>query len=75
MELEKIRELIAGITLRDISEIHEHTRFLKDLGMDSLDVFQLIVEMEAYFGVDIPEAALHKIKTAGDAAEFARKFV
>ena len=69
MELEKIREIVAGMTQRDMSEIQEHTRFSRDLGMDSLDVFQLTVELEAYFSMDIPENALAKIKTIGDAAE------
>ena len=69
MELEKIREITAGLTMRDMSEIQEYTRFFKDLGMDSLDVFQLAAEIEVYFGVDIPEEALEKIKTVGDAAK------
>ena len=73
MELEKIRELTAGFTMRDLSEIHEHTRFLKDLGMDSLDVLQLIVEIETYFGVEFGDEAQREIKTVGNAAEMVRK--
>ena len=69
MELEKIREIVAELMSRDVSEINEHTRFLRDLGMDSLDVFQLMVEVEAYFGIDIRVEAISGIKTVGEAAE------
>ena len=78
MELDKIKELIGGILSLDISEIeklNEHTRLFSDLGMDSLDLFQLVVEAEAYFGISLNENAIPTIKTIGDAAELVRRMV
>ncbi|MCL2703521.1 MAG: phosphopantetheine-binding protein [Defluviitaleaceae bacterium] len=72
MELEKIKEIVSGLMSRDVSEVTEHTRFFKDLGMDSLDVFQLVVEVEAYFGIDIAEGAIERLATVGDAAELVK---
>jgi acyl carrier protein len=75
MELEKIKEITAGLMTRDISELNAHTRLSKDLAMDSLDVCQLIVEVEAYFGIDISDGAIERIRTIGDAAELVRALV
>ena len=69
MELEKIKELVAGLMALDIGEIRGDTNFFTDLGMDSLDLLQLIVEIEACFGVVIGENHIPSIKTAGDAAK------
>jgi acyl carrier protein len=75
MELEKIREIIAGLMAYNIDDIKEHTRFIKDLGMDSLDVYQLVIEIEIYFGVYINDGVISRLKTVRDAAEMVRVLV
>jgi len=72
MELEKIKIIASELMSRDISELNAHTRFSRDLGMDSLDVYQLIVEIEAYFNVDISDSAIERLKTIGDTAELVK---
>jgi len=67
LELEKLKSFISELMSVDINSITENTRFFADLGMDSLDVFQLVAEAEAYFGVHIPDAAAKAVKTIGDA--------
>ena len=49
MELEKLREVIAGILSVDPKEITEDTTFLEDLGADSLDVTRLSWELRTPF--------------------------
>ena len=44
MELEKLREVIAGVLSVDPNEIEPETTFMEDLGADSLDVYQIIME-------------------------------
>ncbi|MDR1704799.1 MAG: acyl carrier protein [Clostridiales bacterium] len=73
IELDKIRELTADIMSISIDKISENTHFIKDLGMDSLDIFQLVAELEDAFGIDIPEAAIKNIKTVKDAVELAMR--
>ena len=46
MEFEKIRTIIAEVLNVDINEITMETTFLEDLGADSLDVYQIIMEIE-----------------------------
>jgi len=46
--------------------------FIDDLGADSLDLVELIMEMEEAFGVEIADEELEKIRTIKDVIEFLR---
>ena len=51
--------------------ISEDTAFIDDLGIDSLDVVELVMELEDAFGMDqIPEEDLKKLRTVGDLVEY-----
>lgn len=69
MELEKLREVIAGILSVDPKEITEDTTFLEDLGADSLDVYQIIMGIEDAFQIEIPAGKAERITTVGEAVE------
>jgi acyl carrier protein len=69
MELEKLREVIAGILSVDPKEITEDTTFLEDLGADSLDVYQIIMGIEDAFQIEIPAEKAERITTVGEAVE------
>jgi acyl carrier protein len=47
--------------------------FIDDLGADSLDLVELIMEMEEVFGVEIADEELEKIRTIKDVVEFLTK--
>jgi acyl carrier protein len=47
--------------------------FIDDLGADSLDLVELIMEMEEKFGVEIADEELEKIRTIKDVIEFLKK--
>ena len=47
--------------------------FIDDLGADSLDLVELIMEMEEVFGVEIADEELEKIRTIKDVVDFLRK--
>lgn len=47
--------------------------FIDDLGADSLDLVELIMEMEEVFGVEIADEELEKIRTIKDVIEFLKK--
>ena len=68
MEFEKLKEIIAGVLNVDVNEITPETTFKEDLGADSLDVFQIIMEIEDTFGVSIENEVAEQIVTVGDAA-------
>ena len=46
------------------------TRFVEDVGMDSLDVAELIMALEETFEVTIPDAEAEKLRTVGEAVRY-----
>ena len=71
MVFEKIREIIAEQTGKDVEEITLETNVKEDLDADSLDLFQIINDIEDEFDVSVedPEA----IVTVQDAVDFVEK--
>ena len=70
MEFEKIRQIIAEQLGKEENEITMETNFSDDLGADSLDLFQIISELEEAFDMEFPQDDLEKIKTVGDAVNY-----
>ena len=68
MNLDEIKSIVADILNISPSEVEPDSRFIEDLGADSLDVFQIITEIEDQFGIQIPDDAIENIVTVGDAA-------
>ena len=68
MEFEKLKEIIADVLNVDPSSVTPETRFVQDLGADSLDVFQIIMGIENYFEITIEDVQVESIVTVGDAA-------
>ncbi|MCI8327078.1 MAG: acyl carrier protein [Lachnospiraceae bacterium] len=69
MEFEKIKEVIAKVLNVDQNEIKMETTFTDDLGADSLDLYEIIMELENVFDIEIPNEEAEKIVTVGDAVE------
>ena len=59
MTLEKVKELLAEHLEMDAAEITEATTF-EDLGVDSLDAVEIMMEMEDEFGIEIKPAEAGK---------------
>lgn len=69
MEFEKLQKIIADALNVDPSKITMDTKFVDDLGADSLDLFQVIMEIEKQFEVTIDDMRIEKIVTVTDAVE------
>lgn len=69
MEFEKIKKIIAEILNLDVEEITMETTFIDDLGADSLDIIEIIMELEREFSISIEDEDAEKIVTVGDAVE------
>lgn len=72
MIFEKIRSVIAGQLGIEEGEIKLETSF-QDLGVDSLDLFQIIIELEEEFNIQIEDA--ENIKTVEDAVKYVEEKV
>ncbi len=64
---EKAKAIIAEKLGKKIEEVTNEASFTGDLGADSLDTVELIMDFEKQFGVTIPEEEQEKIVTVGDA--------
>jgi acyl carrier protein len=68
--LELVRAHLSAELEVDASKIGEGTRFKEDLEADSLDLVELVMELEDRYGVRIPDEEAAKILTVGQAADF-----
>lgn len=68
--LEKVREHLAAELEVPIEEITEATRFREDLDADSLDLYELVMELEDTYGVSIPEEQAADIASVGEAVNY-----
>ncbi|HEX7244475.1 MAG TPA: acyl carrier protein [Solirubrobacterales bacterium] len=65
-----VREHLAEELEVDAEQIAEGTRFKEDLDADSLDLYELVMELEDTYGISVSEEQAAKIATVGDAVEF-----
>jgi acyl carrier protein len=66
MQFEKVRAIIAKQLDIPEENITEETRLIDDLKADSLDVVELIMDLEQEFNVEIPDDELPNIRTVAD---------
>jgi acyl carrier protein len=56
-------------------EVNEESSFVEDLGADSLDTVELIMEFEDEFGIEISDEQAEKISTVGEATAYLEKLL
>ncbi len=72
---EQVRRIIAEQLMVDIEEVTDDASFIEDLGADSLDTVEMIMEIEDEFGIEIPDEDAEKIQTVGKAIEYIKQKV
>ena len=65
-----VREHLAAELEVDPGRIEESTRFREDLEADSLDLYELVMELEDRYGIKVTEEEATRITTVGDAVAF-----
>ena len=66
----KVRDHLAAELDINADEIDEATRFRDDLDADSLDLYELVMELEDTYGIKVTEEEAAQITTVGDAVDF-----
>ncbi len=66
----RVEEIIVEKLGVEASEVTPEASFTNDLGADSLDTVELIMEFEKEFNVNIPDDQAEKIATVGDAISY-----
>ena len=67
---EKVKQLIVEKLSVDANDVKDEASFTNDLGADSLETVELIMDLEREFGITIPEEESEKISTVGDAIAY-----
>ena len=75
MEFEKLKKVIADVLNVDPEEIEMETKFIDDLGADSLDVFQIIMGIEEEFDIEIPAEDAESITTVEEAVNLIKNAI
>ena len=70
---EKVKDIIVEQLGVNPEQVTPAASFIGDLGADSLDTVELVMELEEEFEINIPDDAAEKIQTVGQAVEFIEK--
>jgi acyl carrier protein len=70
---EKVVDIVAKHLDVERDKIKPETSFIGDLGADSLDIVELVMELEEAFDITIQDEDAEKIKTVGEAIEHIKK--
>jgi len=67
---QKVKEIVADELGHTPDKVTEESKFVEDLGADSLDTVELVMRLEEEFGCEIPDDEAEKIVTVGAAIEY-----
>ncbi|CAE09761.1 acyl carrier protein [Wolinella succinogenes] len=65
-----IKEVVVEQLNVNPEEVKEESKFVEDLGADSLDVVELVMALEEKFNIEIPDEEAEKIATVGDVVRY-----
>jgi acyl carrier protein len=68
--MDKVRAHLAAELEVDGERISDATRFREDLDADSLDLYELVMELEDSYGIKVSEEEAARIETVGNAVDF-----
>lgn len=66
----KVKEIVCEHMGASIDKLEPETSFINDLGADSLDTVELVMEFESAFDITIPDEDAEKIQTVGNAISY-----
>ncbi len=70
---DRVIDIVAEQLGVDRDKVSPETSFVNDLGADSLDTVELVMELEEEFDINIPDDAAEKIQTVGQAIDYIEK--
>ncbi|QDV10463.1 Acyl carrier protein [Rosistilla oblonga] len=70
---ERVVDIVAEQLGVDKEKITRDTSFVNDLGADSLDTVELVMELEEEFDINIPDDSAEKIQKVGEAIDYIEK--
>ena len=68
--IDDVKEVVAEQLNVEVAEIKDDSKFVEDLGADSLDVVELVMALEEKFDIEIPDSDAEGIATVSDAVSY-----
>ena len=72
---ERVKQIVAKVFRKDVSQISRDTRFIEDLYAKSLNIIELTAVLENEFDIDIPGHEARRNKTVGQAIDLIEKLL
>ena len=72
---QRVIEIVCEHLAVNKETVTRKTAFIEDIGADSLDIVELVMELEEEFDIQIPDDQAEKIKTVGEAIDYIEKVV
>ena len=73
--LEKVIDILSDFSLLEKEKITKDSGLVNDLGLNSLDVINVVVAFEEEFDIEIPDAKIKELVTVGDIEEYLERYV
>ncbi|SFV74499.1 Acyl carrier protein [hydrothermal vent metagenome] len=73
--IDEIKEVVVEQLSVNADEVKEDSKFVEDLGADSLDVVELVMALEEKFDIEIPDDEAEKIQTVADVVAYVENHV
>jgi acyl carrier protein len=70
---ERVYDIVCENLAVSRDQVKRETAFIEDIGADSLDIVELIMELEEEFEITIPDDQAEKIKTVGEAIDYIQR--
>ena len=70
---ERVKKIVVEHLGVEESKVSENASFIDDLGADSLDTVELVMEFEDEFDINIPDEDAEKIQTVGEAVKYIKE--
>jgi acyl carrier protein len=67
---DRVKKIVVEHLGVEAAQVKDDAKFIDDLGADSLDTVELVMELEEEFAISIPDDAAEKIQTVGQAIDF-----
>lgn len=71
----RVKKIIVEQLSVEEDAVKSEAKFVDDLGADSLDIVELVMEFEKEFNIDIPDEDAEKLRTVGDALGYLKEKV
>lgn len=68
--IDRIKKILAAFTEADITVITEKTELVNNLGLNSLDLVNIVVEFEEEFDIEVPDRDIKNFITVGDIMDY-----